>query len=281
MSTSPTASRLLICLALLLSLSAVVARPQESTATGIFESQGVSFNVVSAYAFKDKSFLDEGEDAILVAVSNAHFVPDMVNRYYDRRWLLENYHRDDQTGVVFFEFKPSGTFRGLSYQLTPGNGCGYCSSGEMKSTVAKKGDRLVGRLSSQESERPYDIEIDVPIQTNDYGESAPLDGALAKSYLEYHQAMVAGDESVLRQRFSEYQLGIWQELAAEGNGQSFLSSWHEDHPQEVTVKQVFEKPEDALILIEGKWKGIEVKGEALLVKQGGTWRVDDHVLQMK
>ena len=281
MSTLPAPTRLMICLAWLLGFFADDARSQAPTATGVFESRGISFNVVSAYAFKHTSFMDEDEEAILVAVSNAHFVPDMVNRYYDRRWLLENYHRDEQTGVVFFELRPNGTFRGLSYELMPGNGCGYCSSGEMKSTVEIKGDRLVGRLSSEESDRPYDIEIDVPVQGNDYGESAPADGPLAKSYLEYHQAMIDGDESTLKQRFSEYQLGIWRELEGEGNGQAFLRSWRDDHPQEVTIKRVFEGPENALILIEGQWKGIDVKGEAVLVKQGGAWKVDDHVLQMK
>ncbi len=275
----------LVVLSLL--LVPALSTAQTPTAQGTFESDGVGFRLAGAYAFRHDSIARGGEPAILVAISNADFEPEMINRYYDRRWLIETYHPGEQTGLVLLEFRPNGGFYGYSFQLMPGNGCGFCGSSAVKSTVKLDGDRLVGNLSATNAEAThgvsFDITLDVPIQPDDHGEPAPLDGDVGKAYLAYHEALSSRDTSALRERFSSYQVSVWDELTAEGKGNSFVTSWADDHPDKVTLKKIFAKADSALILIEAERSSIELelKGEVIMVREDGTWRVDDEVFQLR
>jgi hypothetical protein len=64
-------------------------------------------------------------DALIVAVTNARMHGDALADYYDRRRAVDKRIKDDETGVVYFEFRPDGSYRGLSYNFAPGNGCGF------------------------------------------------------------------------------------------------------------------------------------------------------------
>jgi len=49
------------------------------------------------------------EKVLVVAVSNQGFVPDAMDEYWDRHRALERYFKDDETGLVYFEFGPDGS----------------------------------------------------------------------------------------------------------------------------------------------------------------------------
>src|SRR5439155_26656370 len=116
----------IVCLALFAAGKTWAADSSES-AQGMFKSQGITMQVRSAVAYRGKSFLDKGSDALIVAITNARLRPQAVADYYDRHLAIEKHVKDDQTGVVYLEFRPDGTYRGLSYYFQSGNGCGFCS----------------------------------------------------------------------------------------------------------------------------------------------------------
>jgi hypothetical protein len=53
------------------------------------------------------------------------------------------------------EFTPQGQWRGISYYLTSGNGCGYCTS-EVASTVKLSNGRLIANVTGTEKDRLSD-----------------------------------------------------------------------------------------------------------------------------
>src|SRR5438105_9427638 len=44
-----------------------------------------------------------------------------------RRRAVDKRIKDDDTGVVYFEFRPDGSYRGVTYYFAPGSGCGVCT----------------------------------------------------------------------------------------------------------------------------------------------------------
>src|SRR5438552_14522319 len=80
-------------------------------AHGTFKSQAITLVVRSAIAFKGKSYLG-ADDVLIVAVTNAKVHGDALADYYDRKRAVEKRIKDDDTGVVYFEFRPDGSYRG-------------------------------------------------------------------------------------------------------------------------------------------------------------------------
>src|SRR5437870_5124502 len=106
--------------------------------------------------------------------------------------------KDDDTGVVYFEFRPDGSYRGLSYYFAPGNGCGFCTS-EVVSTVKLSGGKLAGALKGTEKDRPLDVSLNVPVMSDEHGTALPADGgAPGAAYLAYHMALVKRDRAALQ-----------------------------------------------------------------------------------
>ncbi len=76
-------------------------------ASGLFKSQQLSMHIRSAMAFRGKSILDKS-DVIVVVVTSAEMDSDALAAYVDRRRAIDRRVRDDNTGVVYLEFKPDG-----------------------------------------------------------------------------------------------------------------------------------------------------------------------------
>ena len=159
-------------------------------AHGTFKSQAITLEVRSAIAFKGKSYLG-ADDVLIVAVTNAKVHGDALADYYDRKRAVEKRIKDDDTGVVYFEFRPDGSYRGLSYYFASGNGCGFCTS-EVSSTVRLGGGKLSGTLTGTEKDRPFEVVLNVPVMSDDHGSALPADGGAPRAaYLAYHAALVS------------------------------------------------------------------------------------------
>ena len=252
---------------------------ETDAASGEFTSQSTRLVVHGAVAFRGKSSLDG--DALIVAVSNARLKTDMVAEYYDRRRAIERHVKDDETGVVYFEFTPDGRYRGLSYYFAPGNGCGYCTS-EVTSSVKLASGRLTGTLKGTEASRPFEIKLDVLVLSDDHGAALPANGgAPGKAYLAYHAALTKRDAAALRPLLSQCQEEVFDNAKQKGKLEGFLSFLSEDHPTRTArIDKGFGNDRTAVLLVSGESAAGKVTGEALLVKDQGAWKVDDELLSV-
>lgn len=259
---------------------AVQPEDVEGRASGTFASRGTSFEVADAFAFRTTS--SSGDRAVIaVAVSNAGFEDDFIGRYRDRRYLLDNYFRDDETALVYFEFSPAGVYEGLSYSLGPGNGCGECGGG-VESTVRLTGGRLTGHLGASDAGngRSFSIELDVPVASDDFGASQGAGGgAPGAAYLAYHAAVLAGDAVALAPLVAG---GLAEKLErAEKSGQiaDFFAWLQSEHPARVKVTEAFVRGERALVLAAGEGGEGAVTSEVVLGRVDGAWRVEDEMVR--
>jgi hypothetical protein len=256
-----------------------LAADAPDSAAGTFRSQSMTMSAKSAIAFRGPSFVDKSE-AILVAVSNAQLNADALVDYVDRRRVLEKRIKDASTGIVYFEFKPDGTYRGMSYYFAPGNGCGYCT-GEVTSNTKLASDKLAGKLIDAEKERSFEITFATPIMTDDHGAPLPADGgAPGNAFLLYHAALAKGDRPALNAAMSQDQRQYWSDIERKGQLGSWLSAVAEAHPtKSVAITKGYATAERAVLLIEGESASGKVVGEVLLVKEGDAWRIDDEITE--
>jgi hypothetical protein len=258
------------------------AEETKGHASGSFASRGTSFGVSDAFAFRSRSTFGDDE-VIAVAVSNAGFNEDFIGRYRDRRYLLDNYFRDEETALVYFEFSPAGAYQGLSYYLGSGNGCGYCSGG-VESTVKLAGGRLVGKLTSRdaESEREFAVEIDVPVARDDFGRAQGAGGGEpGAAYLVYHRA-VSDADAVALGKVVAGELAEKLERARKSDQIGDLFAWlKSEHPATVKVTEAWIDGDRALVLTEGEGAVGAVTSEVILARADGAWRVEDEMVQSK
>jgi hypothetical protein len=271
----------LLATALLVMALARAAGPSPSSAIGSFTSKGTTLEVKSAIAFRGKSFLG-GDDALIVAVTNARINAELLADFGDRRRAMEKRIKDRDTGVVYLEFRPNGSFRGVSYYFGPGNGCGFCSS-EVESTAQFAQGRIAGRLKGTESGRTFDITLDVAVLSDDHGAALPADGgAPGAAYVAYHAALVAGDRAQLKTLLSDEGLQGWAAAEKKNDVGGYVRYLASEHPEKsVRIVKGYARDATALLLITGESGVGKVSGEVLLVKERGTWRVNDEVTELE
>jgi hypothetical protein len=266
----------LAALALLLASAGALAAPVPGTAKGTFRSQGIAMEVKSAIAFRGKSFFDK-KDALFVAITNAQMT-DAIADYYDRRLALDKRIKDEQTGLVYLEFRPDGQYRGLSYYFASGNGCGFCS-GDVMSSVKLSNGRLAGSLQSTEKERAFNVTLDVPVLSDEHGSALAGDGgAPGAAYLAYHAALAKRDAAAVKSALSadlrETMAGAEKKSDVDG----FLRWLARDHPgKSVRIAKGYVKGDKAVLVIAGESAAGKLAGEVLMLKEGGGWRVDDEL----
>ncbi len=249
------------------------------TASGSFKNQDLGMQIKSAIAFPGKSLFDK-TDVIVVAVTSAEMDNDALAAYYDRRRAIDQRVKDNDTGVVFFEFRPDGNYRGYSFYFAPGNGCGYCAGNMGITTTVKlaKG-RLAGTLQGTDTNRAFDIKLDLAVLSDDHGAAlAPDGGAPGKAYLDYHAALVKRDANALHTVLSDEVRKIQAGAIKEGKGAAYMNHLAKEHPtQSVKITKGWSNGKAAVILFDGESSVLKLTGEAILVNQGGTWRVDDEL----
>lgn len=286
MNRGPSLARLSWLTVLVLALlagDAIRADAPPSTAKGRFQSQTVWFDAGSGFAFRGKASLDKTKDVLIVAVSNASIVPELLGRYVDRKRALETRVKGDETAVVYFEFSPKGEYRGLSYYFGSGNGCGYCGGGDVESSVRLSGGKLAGTVkATKEKDRSFDITLDVPIQSDDHGAALPAGGGPpATAYLAYHGALVKRDAAALKPVLSERRLGIYASAEKDQDLDGYVGYLRKEHPvKSVRVLKGFATANQAVLLIEGESDYGKVAGEVVLLNEKGSWRVEDEIVEM-
>ena len=255
---------------------------ETSSASGSFTSKTIIMPVNTAMAFRGKSLIDKS-DVIVVAVTNAKMHPDNLALYYDRRRAVEQRIKDNDTPVVYFEFRPDGNYKGYSFYFASGNGCGYCGgSMGIKSTIKLANGRLKGSVKGTDTDRDFDVTLDLPIASDDHGAPLPADGgAPGKAYRDYHDALVKGDVKALRPVLSDFRREDLARASKAARPTSFLKFLTEEHPtQSVKITRGWSNGKAAVILFDGESSVLKLTGEAILLNEGGTWRVDDELTEL-
>jgi len=272
--------RSVLLLPVLLSVALSAPSPARADgASGWFESAFGRLPIGSAYAFRGHSGLDREREVVLVAVSNAGFVREVLDEYWDRRHVIETQFRDERTGVVFFEFATDGAYRGVFWYHGPGDGCGWCGGGAVVSTVRLAGDRLSGELrlpAAAEEGHSFEIDLDVPVSGDDHG--APQGaggGAPGAAFLAYHRALVGDDHAAVRGLLSGERRETWDGAAEAGDTDGFLAFLRGEHPDPVEVTAAYVDGDRALVLYRGTVSGVAVEGEAHLAREEGAWRFEE------
>jgi len=251
----------------------------DSSASGAFRSHTINMPVRTAMAFRGASLLDKS-DVIVLVITNAKMHQDAMAGYYDRRRAVDRRIKDSETGVVYFEFSPDGKYRGYSFNFASGNGCGYCGGNMgIDSTTRLVNGRLTGSLKGTDTDRNFDLALDVPVASDDHGAPLPADGgAPGKAYLAYHDALVKRDAKALRITLSDELRETLASAAKDGKAGGYMSYLAKEHPSKsVRIGKGWSDGKTAVLLIDGESSVLKLTGEVLLLNQGGTWRVDDEL----
>ncbi|MEW6338877.1 MAG: hypothetical protein AB1625_15935 [Acidobacteriota bacterium] len=250
-------------------------------AAGYFQSTRAKLPAVDAYAFHHSASLGEGR-AILVAVSNGPFGSAYLDSCWYRKYLIDTYFIDEQTQVVYLEFGLDGSYSGYSYYFGSGDGCGFCGGGEVTSTVKSLDGRLRGKVVKKAENVSFDIELDVPIATDDFGlDQGPGGGEAGRAYQVFHTALADGNAAALKGVLSQAWLSKWLKAEHAGRGDDWFAAIRSDRPKTVTVKRALVRDGRANVLMTGEHELLgAVFGEALLVLEDGAWKVDDETIQI-
>jgi hypothetical protein len=202
---------------------------------------------------------------------------EAIGDFVDRRQAIEQIVKDDETPIVYLEFTPQGRWRGISYYLASGNGCGYCTS-EVASTVKLSNGRLIGNVKGTERDRPFNVTLDVAVLSDDHGAVLPADGgAPGKAYLALsrgaRQARCAGDQAHalagesrgLRRRAEEERSRQLSLLS----GREATDEGGEDHARLGDADQG----------VAPRRRGI-VGREVFLINSQGKWGVDEELVDL-
>jgi hypothetical protein len=262
---------------IVLSLATALPAEEPRQASGQFTGREWSFEPMGAYAFPSKVGLGD-DQGIRIAVSNAGFIADYVDRYYDRQHFIDTYFRDEQTLVVYFDFTPAGVYEGMSYYFGSGDGCGFCYDGSVVSTVRFDGGRAIGSIESapQDIEAHWKVAVDVPIAPTDHGrELPPGGGEPGTTYSAYHEALATGDASAVKPFYTNDLQAHW-----ETEGETIAASYRQEHPDKsFRIAAGWSREDRALLLVEGETSYGRVRSEVQLVSEGGTWRIDNEMMQ--
>jgi hypothetical protein len=261
-------------------ISAVPALAQ-APASGTFSSRGVSFKVAGGVAFPGRSSLDGQTPVVIVAISNTGLNAEAIGDFVDRKRAIERLVKDDETPVVYFEFTPQGRWKGLSYYLASGNGCGFCTS-EVTSTVTLAGGRLKGAVKGTEQDRPFDVALDAAILSDDHGAALPAGGgAPGTAYLAYHAALAKKDAAAVEPLLSPGNREVFARAKKNSDVDGYLAYLAEKHQlTAVTISKGWATTAKASLLVEGISALGKVAGEVLLVSTGGAWGVDEELMDL-
>lgn len=248
--------------------------------TGTFSSKGVAFKAAGGVAFRGPSSLS-GETVLIVALSNTGLNAEAIADFVDRKRAIEKLIKDDETPIVYLEFTPQGTWRGLSYYLASGNGCMFCSS-DVASTVKLANGRLTGKVKGSEQDRPFDLALDVPILSDDHGAPLPADGGEpGKAYLAYHATLAKQNAAALEPLLSPGNREVFARAKKSGKLDGYVSYLVDKHQMStVRVVKGWVTPTKASLIIAGESSIGRIAGEVLLVKANGAWGVDEELVDL-
>jgi hypothetical protein len=272
--TSAGAIAVVLCV-----LAQAAAGAEVIGAKGRFQSKDIAFDVTDAYAFRAKD--SGGGEVLTVAVSNVGINEQLMDEWLDRKQAFEKRFKDDNAAVLYFDFSPDGRFKGISYYLGPGNGCGYCSSTDMKSAVKLSAGRLEGPFSHKGKDSSWDITLAVPVAIDRYGPALPAGGgAPGKAYLAWAAAVKGRDAAALRKLMVSRRLGGMAQAEKAGQLEDFLTFVGENrYVDTLRVVRGFATADHAVLAVEGEGPVGKRSGQVLLRKEPWGWSLDDEILE--
>ncbi|HEY8132910.1 MAG TPA: hypothetical protein VII12_13590 [Thermoanaerobaculia bacterium] len=258
------------------------AAEEAKQASGMFEGTKIKFNVNGAYAYWTRS---GDEPLIEVAVSNYGFKPAYFDTFYDARPVIDARFADEETAIVYFQFEPNGKYRGLSYYLAPGDGCGSCYDPSVKSTVKIAGQRANGKLSFKDDSRAFDIQLDVPVAPREWGKPIAGDGGDAgKAYRAYNVAMASDDRKATFRLLDADNRERWTKREKEGKLDAYLDYLSEKvhwRMKDARVVGGFVRDKQAVLLVKGSTPILDhVHGQVTLTRESDGWKISDEVYQV-
>ncbi len=253
------------------------------TGDGEFTNRGFTMPVASSVAYRGKSLLDK-EDVIVVAISNSHFDLPWMAMFHDRTRMIEKRFTGGDTAVVYLEFRPNGSYKAHHFHFKSGNNCGYCAGNMgVASTVKIAGGRIAGTIKITDTDKTANVRIDTPILSDDHGPALPAGGGdPGKAYLAYHEALVTGVPAKVTPHLSRENARYIDEAVKKGKGAQMMKNYTSEHPTKaVTIVRGWSKGDTALLLWEGETSILKLTGEAVMVREGGRWVVDEELADVK
>jgi hypothetical protein len=250
--------------------------------TGKFEGTKKRFDVGGGYAY----WINDPNDGPLIeiAVSNSSFKTSYFDAFIDPRPAIDTLFVDDQTAVVYFQFEPNGKYHGMSYYLTSGDGCGFCYDGSVKSTVKIAGQRAKGRLSYKGDNREFDITMDVPVASKEWGKPIDKDGDVAKVFRAYNAAMDKNDQKAVFKMLDTATRDIWTAQVKKGKLEPYLDYRSEKvhwRLKDARIVSAYTRGNQAVLLVKGSSPVIDhIHGQVLLSKEADGWKIADEVYQV-
>jgi len=260
----------------------LAAADEPKQASGTFEGTKLRFKVNGAYAYWTRS---GDEPLIEVAISNAGFKKAFFDTFYDPRPAIDALFVDDETAVAYFQFEPNGTYHGLSYNLTSGDGCGFCSDPDVKSTVKIAGQRASGKLSFKSANRAFDIQIDVPVAPKEWGKPIAGDGGDAgKVFRAYNAAMASGDRKAIFKLLDNYNREAWTKREKAGKLESYLD-YRADRVhwrlKDARIAGGYTRENQTVLLVKGSSELIDhIRGQVTLTRESDGWKISDEVYEV-
>jgi hypothetical protein len=274
-----------IAVAATLAFTMLIASPALADASGMFASAKRKLDLDGAYAFWGHSTAPSHEEVIKVAVSNAGFTEGFFDDWYDRETAIDKIFVDDDAKVVYFEFDPSGKYRGLSYFFASGDNCGYCYDSAVQSSVRAANGHLKGKLTFKRANaRPtFDVDLDVAMPEKERRDALPAGGGEpGRAYLAYHKALNANDKRGAYALLSTKTRALWDKFEKKGVNvvESQLDEIHNGMTS-VSVVRGYVHGDHAVVLFDGSSKVIEhMHGEALMRRENGAWVFQDELVSV-
>lgn len=263
---------------LFLTLTATAALAQDRM-SGSFASKGWSFDLGSAVVFPGEELVGS-DPAIVLALTNASVNLEWLSGWKDKRWVLDHFIANTQaenpTLFVYAELDLEGRYSGLSWYFGPGDGCGYCSSGGVTSTLKLAGGRLVGKLEGTEDSYTIAVDLDIPLLAEAPGERAANDSPPARALLAFHTALASGDHTGLWEQLDVEWHELLKERTPEQLEEFYAAVASDKLPREITIKEVWIDGDRALVVYEGVASyGGKLRGEVRMDREGDAWKYDD------
>lgn len=274
----------LLCASVLLGADAQAP----ATASGKFAGTKVAFDVGGAYAFWSR-----GKDRMIeVAVSNDPFRAKAFDAFYDPKPVISSRLADDETFVVYFEFEPNGKYHGLSYYFGSGDGCGFCYDTAVKSTVRVENERVKGRVAFKEPNRTFDIQLDVPIAPETWGQPISGEGGeIGAAFRSYNAAWEKNDRKAVFERLDSANQERWKRVEQEdkadrGKLDRYVAFREKEFHWNLKDKDArivggYVRGDQAVLLVKAKSTYIDhIHGQVTLTKESGRWKVGDEVYEV-
>jgi hypothetical protein len=253
--------------------------PAEDVMKGKFTGSSWNFELGTAYAFPSEMLLDDGK-GIVLALTNQAVNLDWLNGWVDRRWVLDNMvanqNEEDRVLVAYVGFHANGRLEGFSWYFASGDGCGFCSSGQIQSTVKLAKGRLQGAIKGEDESFAIDIEIDIPVQQELPGERLPAGGGdPAAAYLALKDVLHSENRGGAWDMLDAEWKDILKERTPEQLQEFYLALVSEKVPAQPKIVGGYVDGDRAVLLFEAEEHWGKVRGEARMDRENGVWKYDD------